>query len=111
MSGLIECIPNFSEGRDATVVGQIVAAIGGVEGVRVLDYSLNPDHHRSVVTVVGPAEAVVEAAFRGVRAQEVDRGLAFGIADARLGRVGTYDLDAPPMVMSAHLRLQVVSHH
>ena len=68
MSGLIECIPNFSEGRDAAVVGQIVAAIAGVEGVRVLDYSLNPDHHRSVVTVVGPAEAVVEAAFRGVRA-------------------------------------------
>lgn len=68
MSGLIECIPNFSEGRDPAVVARIVEAIAAVEGVRVLDYSLNPDHHRSVVTLVGPAEAVMEAAFRGVAA-------------------------------------------
>jgi glutamate formiminotransferase / formiminotetrahydrofolate cyclodeaminase len=68
MAGLIECIPNFSEGRAAAVVGEIVAAMRAVDGVTILDYSLNPDHHRSVVTLVGPGEAVLEAAFRGVRA-------------------------------------------
>jgi glutamate formiminotransferase/formiminotetrahydrofolate cyclodeaminase len=68
MPALIECIPNFSEGRSASVVEQIVAAMAAVEGVRVIDYSLNPDHHRAVVTLVGPGEAVAEAAFRGVRA-------------------------------------------
>jgi glutamate formiminotransferase/formiminotetrahydrofolate cyclodeaminase len=68
MPALIECIPNFSEGRSAAVVEQIVAAMAAVAGVRVLDYSLNPDHHRSVVTLVGPGEAIAEAAFRGIRA-------------------------------------------
>ncbi|MCC6627392.1 MAG: glutamate formimidoyltransferase [Chloroflexi bacterium] len=68
MPGLIECIPNFSEGRSATVVERIVAAMAAVAGVRVLDYSLNPDHHRSVVTLVGSGAAVAEAAFRGIQA-------------------------------------------
>lgn len=64
----VECVPNFSEGRDPRVVEEIVASIAGVAGVRVLDYSLNADHNRAVVTFTGPPEAVAEAAFLGVRA-------------------------------------------
>lgn len=65
MTKIIECVPNFSEGRRAEVVEQIVDAIRGVEGVRVLDYSSDYDHNRSVVTFIGSPEAVAEAAFQG----------------------------------------------
>src|SRR5580704_11525895 len=61
---LIECVPNFSEGRRAAVVEAIVAAMA-IDGVSLLDYSLDSDHNRSVVTIVGPPEAVVESAIRG----------------------------------------------
>jgi glutamate formiminotransferase / 5-formyltetrahydrofolate cyclo-ligase len=61
---LIECVPNFSEGRRAAVVEAIVSAMA-VDGVSLLDYSLDPDHNRSVVTIVGPPAAVVESAVRG----------------------------------------------
>lgn len=63
---LVECIPNFSEGRRMEVVEQIVAAITSVEGVVLLDRHSDPDHNRTVVTFVGPPEAVEEAAFRGI---------------------------------------------
>ena len=63
-SPLVECVPNFSEGRSRDRVEQIVAAME-VDGVHLLDYSLDPDHNRSVVTVVGPPAAVVESAVRG----------------------------------------------
>ncbi len=61
---LVECIPNFSEGRRKEVVDRIVAAIESA-GVAVLDVEMDPAHHRSVVTFVGEPEAVLEAAFRG----------------------------------------------
>jgi glutamate formiminotransferase len=61
---LIECVPNFSEGRSQAVVEAIVAAMA-VDGVSLLDYSLDADHNRSVVTIVGPPPAVVESAVRG----------------------------------------------
>jgi len=65
MSGpLVECVPNFSEGRDARRVEAIVAAMR-VEGVSLLDCSLDADHNRSVVTIVGDPAAVVESAVRG----------------------------------------------
>lgn len=68
---IIECVPNFSEGTDARKVAQIVAAMQG-DAVRLLDWSLDTAHNRSVVTIAGPAEAVVEAAVRGVgRAAEL----------------------------------------
>ena len=68
---VIECVPNFSEGNDLGKVTEIIRAMR-VEGVRLLDYSLDPDHNRSVVTIAGPPDAVVEAAVRGVgRAAEV----------------------------------------
>ena len=63
---LVECIPNFSEGRRPKVLKQIVKAIGDVEGVIVLDHSLDKDHNRSVVTFVGSPEGVEEAAYRGI---------------------------------------------
>jgi len=62
---IIECVPNFSEGTDAAKVRQIVSAMR-VEGVRLLDWSLDATHNRSVVTVAGAPEAVVEAAVRAV---------------------------------------------
>jgi glutamate formiminotransferase / 5-formyltetrahydrofolate cyclo-ligase len=65
MSGpLIECVPNFSEGTDAACVEAIVAAMR-VEGVHLLDWSMDADHNRSVVTIAGEPAAVVEAAVRG----------------------------------------------
>jgi glutamate formiminotransferase len=61
---VVECVPNFSEGRDLRRVEAIVAAMR-VEGVRLLDWSMDADHNRSVVTVAGEPSAVVEAAVRG----------------------------------------------
>jgi len=68
---LIECVPNYSEGRRPEVVEAIVAAMR-VEGVRLLDWSMDADHNRSVVTVAGPPAAVMESAVRGAgRAAEL----------------------------------------
>jgi len=61
---LVECVPNFSEGKDARRVEAIVAAMK-VEGVSLLDWSMDSDHNRSVVTIAGAPAAVVEAAVRG----------------------------------------------
>src|SRR3984957_5829814 len=61
---VVECVPNFSEGRDARRVEAMVAAMR-VEGVRLLDWSMDADHNRSVVTIAGEPAAVVEAAVRG----------------------------------------------
>jgi glutamate formiminotransferase/formiminotetrahydrofolate cyclodeaminase len=66
-TSLVECVPNFSEGRRLEVVEQIVAAIGAVDGVIVLDHSSDADHNRSVVTFVGPLEAVEKGAFEGIK--------------------------------------------
>ena len=59
---VLEAVPNFSEGRDLTVVRTIVETMRA-SGAEVLDWSADPDHHRSVVTVIGPPELVEEAAF------------------------------------------------
>src|SRR6201991_283765 len=70
---IIECVPNFSEGNDATKVNQIVAAMQ-IEGVRLLDWSLDKAHNRSVVTVAGTPSGIVEAAARaaGKAAEIID---------------------------------------
>src|SRR5229473_422262 len=71
MSTLVECVPNFSEGRDKARVDAIVAAMK-VDGVYLLDREMDADHNRCVITLVGDREAIVEAAIRGVcRAAEV----------------------------------------
>ena len=68
---VIECVPNFSEGTDSTRVAQIIAAMQ-VDGVRLLDWSLDAAHNRSVVTIAGAPAAVFESAVRGVgRASQV----------------------------------------
>ena len=66
MDQIVECIPNFSEGRRQDVIEQIVAVMEQVSGVQVLDIQSDLDHNRSVVTLVGEAGAVAEAAFQAV---------------------------------------------
>lgn len=68
MERIIECVPNFSDGRDKKVIDQIVAEIAAVEGVKVLDVDPGEATNRTVVTFVGSPEAVVEGAFAGVKA-------------------------------------------
>ena len=65
MKRLIECVPNFSEGRDPAKVDAIVAAMSGVAGVYVLDREMDADHNRCVVTLAGEPDAVAEAALLG----------------------------------------------
>ena len=62
MNKIVECIPNFSEGRDVSVVNAIASAIASVPNVVVLDQTMDGDHHRSVITFAGEPEAVLEAA-------------------------------------------------
>jgi glutamate formiminotransferase len=66
MKRLIECVPNFSEGRDPAKVDALVEVMGAVGGVWVLDREMDADHNRSVITLAGEPEAVAEAALRGV---------------------------------------------
>jgi glutamate formiminotransferase/formiminotetrahydrofolate cyclodeaminase len=72
MTQIIECVPNYSEGRDKGVIDAIVAAIRTVEGVQVLDVDPGEATNRTVVTFVGEPQPVCEAAFRGAaKAQEL----------------------------------------
>jgi glutamate formiminotransferase len=90
MSGpLIECVPNFSEGTDARRVQAIVAAMR-VEGVHLLDWSMDADHNRSVVTIAGEPSAVVEAAVRaaGKAAEVIDLARQQGVHP----RIGAADV-------------------
>ncbi len=66
MKQLIECVPNFSEGRDLAKVDAIVAAMREVDGVYLLDRESDADHNRSVITLAGEPEPVAEAVIRGV---------------------------------------------
>lgn len=65
---LIECVPNFSEGRDRAVVQYIEHAVASVSGVLLLRSEMDPDHNRAVITFAGPPEAVAEGALRGITA-------------------------------------------
>lgn len=67
MPKIIECIPNFSEGRNPATIQALIAAVESVPGVRVLDRTSDPDHHRSVLTFAGEPDAAVEAAFQAIR--------------------------------------------
>jgi len=72
MEKIVECVPNFSEGRNDAVIEEITGVIEAVQGVRLLDVDPGRDTNRTVVTFVGPPESVAEAAFRAVkRASEV----------------------------------------
>ena len=65
MKRLIECVPNFSEGRDPEKVDALIQAMSKVPGVWVLDYEMDADHHRCVITLAGEPDAVAEAALQG----------------------------------------------
>ena len=67
MSKLIECVPNFSEGRRREVIDAICGAITSVDGVTLLDHEMDADHNRAVVTFVSHPDLAVEAAFRGYK--------------------------------------------
>src|SRR5204863_269087 len=67
MQKLIECVPNFSEGRDQNIIGQITDAIKSVDGVSLLDVDAGASTNRTVVTFVGDPDVAVEAAFRGIK--------------------------------------------
>jgi len=66
MKPIVECVPNFSEGRRQEVIDRIVTAMGRVPGIQVLDVQSDVDHNRTVVTLVGDPQAMVEAAFAGI---------------------------------------------
>jgi glutamate formiminotransferase len=100
--GLIECVPNFSEGRRAEVVEEIVRAIGQIEGVMVLDHTRDETHNRSVVTFAGSAEPVVRAATAGVgRALELIDMQQHTGAHPRIGAV-----DVIPFVPLGSTRIE-----
>ncbi|HST51761.1 MAG TPA: glutamate formimidoyltransferase [Pyrinomonadaceae bacterium] len=72
MDRIVECVPNFSEGRSAEVVARLAESVESVEGALVLGTHVDPDHNRSVITFVAPPRSVVEAAVRVVaRAAEL----------------------------------------
>jgi glutamate formiminotransferase len=68
MTEIVECVPNFSEGRRKEVVDAIANAIVSVPGVRLLDTEMDPNHNRSVITFIGDRSAVAEGAFQGAKA-------------------------------------------
>jgi glutamate formiminotransferase/formiminotetrahydrofolate cyclodeaminase len=94
VSALVECVPNFSEGRDRSVIDAIARAISGVSGVRLLDVDAGADTNRTVYTFVGAPDAVAEAAFQGMAAasQLIDMSKQQG-AHPRMGA-----LDVCPIV-------------
>lgn len=67
MNRLIECVPNFSEGRDSEKIDKIVAQMAKVPGVTILDVDPGSDTNRTVVTIVGDPESIEEAAFKGIK--------------------------------------------
>jgi glutamate formiminotransferase len=99
---LIECVPNFSEGRRPEVVAEIVRAVGQIDGVTLLDHSLDATHNRSVVTFAGAAEPVVRAATAAVgRALELIDMTQHTGAHPRIGAV-----DVIPFVPLSGTRLE-----
>lgn len=68
MNKIVECVPNFSEGRDIKIINAIGGAISRVNGVKFISAEPNADYNRTVVTFIGTPDAVVEGAFEGARA-------------------------------------------
>ncbi len=67
MSQIVECVPNFSEGRDKKIIDEIIKAIESVSGIDVLDIDMGADTNRTVVTFIGNPNIISEAAFQGVK--------------------------------------------
>lgn len=102
VASLIECVPNFSEGRRPEVLDEIVRAIGQIDGVTLLDHSRDETHNRSVVTFAGAAEPVVRAATAAVgRALELIDMEQHRGAHPRIGSV-----DVMPFVPLGQTRIE-----
>ncbi|SEM73773.1 glutamate formiminotransferase [Syntrophus gentianae] len=86
---ILECVPNFSEGRNRDIVEDIISALTEVPGIRLLDHSMDPDHHRSVVTFVGFPEEVVAGALAACNraAELIDMRKHEGGVHPRIGAV------------------------
>ena len=67
MARLVQCVPNFSEGRNQEIILEILKVIKNVEEVKLLDYSMDKDHNRTVITFIGEPKKVVEAAFQATK--------------------------------------------
>jgi glutamate formiminotransferase/formiminotetrahydrofolate cyclodeaminase len=102
MSRIIECVPNFSEGRDKSIIDAIVAAIASVNGVKVLNVDPGEATNRTVITFVGSPEDVVEAAFQGaaMAKEKIDMRQHHG-AHPRSGA-----LDVLPLIPIAGITLE-----
>lgn len=102
MSRLVECVPNFSDGRHRAVIDAIAQSISGVSGVKLLDVDPGADTNRTVYTFVGPPEAVAEAAYRSAQkaAELIDMSAHRG-AHPRIGA-----LDVCPFVPVAEISMQ-----
>jgi glutamate formiminotransferase/formiminotetrahydrofolate cyclodeaminase len=107
MNQLIECVPNFSEGRDMQIIGRITAEIEKVEGVKLLDVDPGRATNRTVVTFVGGPIAVCEAAFRAVKkaSELIDMSKHHG-AHPRFGAT-----DVCPLVPVADITMEEVAAH
>jgi glutamate formiminotransferase len=101
MTPLIQCVPNFSEGQDADGIAAIVAAIETTPGIRVADWSADTDHHRMVVTFLGPPDAVRAASLAAANAAiaHIDLSKHHGV-HPRLGAI-----DVLPFVPLRHITL------
>ena len=73
MAQIVECVPNFSEGRRPEVIDKILETITSVEGITLLDKEMDASHNRAVVTFVGPPMAVKEAAFNAYKKASLTR--------------------------------------
>ncbi len=103
---ILECVPNFSEGRRQDVIDKIAAALGSVEGALLLDVDPGKATNRTVMTLVGKPEAVVEAAFRAIKvaAQLIDMGSHQG-EHARMGAT-----DVCPLIPIAGMSMDEAVH-
>lgn len=102
MRRLVECVPNFSEGRDLQVIDQITTAIKKTGGIKLLDVDPGADTNRTVVTFIGEPKAVEEAAFQAVKkaAELIDMRLHHG-AHARQGAI-----DVLPFVPVSNISME-----
>jgi glutamate formiminotransferase len=102
MHSLVECVPNFSEGRDFARITALESAIAAVPGTLILDRTSDPDHHRSVITFAGDGESVLESAVRAVSlaAKLIDLNQHHGV-HPRLGA-----LDVLPFVPLGGAKLE-----
>jgi len=101
MARLVECVPNFSEGRDRGTIDAIAQALASVSGVKLLDVDPGADTNRTVYTLVGPPDGVAEAAFRGAKkaAELIDMTTHKG-AHPRMGA-----LDVCPFIPVANVTM------